>query len=33
VREFSDEYIKRMLDKDVIKNGERKEILSKWKRR
>jgi AbrB family looped-hinge helix DNA binding protein len=32
VREFSDEYIKRILDKDVIKKGERKEILSKWKK-
>jgi len=32
VREFSDEYIKRILDKDVIKQGERKEILSKWKK-
>jgi AbrB family looped-hinge helix DNA binding protein len=32
VREFSDEYIKRILDKDVIKTGERKEILSKWKK-
>ncbi len=32
VREFSDDYVQTIVSKDVLKKGERKEILSKWKR-
>jgi AbrB family looped-hinge helix DNA binding protein len=32
LREFSDDYVRNIVGKDVIKKGERKEIFSKWKR-
>ena len=33
LREFSDEFIQQLKEEDVLKKGEKKKILSKWKKK
>jgi AbrB family looped-hinge helix DNA binding protein len=33
VRSFSDEFVRDIIKRDTLKKGERKEIISKWKKK
>ena len=33
LREFSDEFVKQLVKEDMLKKGEKEEILSKWKKK